>query len=72
MVVFCMWEPVLFIFVSVKSPGYNVFGEPETINYKGINKSALITIKIYLEKDDHKEVNFDEETFLLSLQLIKN
>ena len=64
-------QPILFSFVLDKLPGYKVFCEPETIHYKKINKSVLITITFYLEDDSDKEVIFNGETLTFTLQMIK-
>ena len=64
-------KPMLYSFVLDKPSGYKVFSEPETIHYKKINKSVLNTITFYLEDDDNKEVDFNQETFTFTLQMIK-
>ena len=64
-------QPILYSFVLDKPAGYKVFCEPETIHYKKINKSVLNTITFYLEDDNNKEVNFNEETLTFTLQMIK-
>ena len=46
---------MLFSFVLDKKPGFKVFCEPETTQYKKLNKSVLKTIRFYLEDDKHKE-----------------
>ena len=61
----------LFSFVSDKPGGYKVFCEPETIHYKNINKSVLSKITLYLEDDNNEEVNFNGETLIFTLQIIK-
>ena len=40
-------QPILFSFVLDKPSGYKVFCEPETIDYKKINKSVLNTITFF-------------------------
>ena len=64
-------QPILFSFVSDKKPGYKVFCEPETIHFKKINKSVLNTITFYLEDDNNEEDNFNGETLIFTLQMIK-
>ena len=64
-------QPILYSFVSDKPSGYKVFCEPETIHYKKINKSILNTITFYLEDDNNKEVNLNQETLTFTLQMIK-
>ena len=64
-------QPILFSFVLDKPPGYKVFCEPETIHFKKINKSVLITITFYLEDNNNAEVDFAQETLTFTLQMIK-
>ena len=64
-------QPILFSFVLDKPSGYKIFSEPETINYKKINKSVLKTITFYLE-DNNNRVNFNGGTLTFTLQMIKN
>ena len=64
-------QPILYGFVLHKPSGYKVFCEPETIQYKKINKSILNTINFYLEDDNNEEVNFNSETLTFTLQMIK-
>ena len=64
-------QPILYSFVLDKPAGYKVFCEPETIHYKKLNKSVLNTITFYLEDDNNKEVDFNQETVTFTLQMIK-
>ena len=64
-------QPILYGFVLDKLPGYKVFCEPETIHYKNLNKSVLNTITFYLEDDNNEEVDFNGETLIFTLQMIK-
>ena len=64
-------QPILYSFLLDKPSGYNVFCEPETIQYKKIYKSVLNTIMFYLEDDTNEEVNFNGETMTFTLQMIK-
>ena len=63
-------QPILCSFFLDKPPGYKVFCEPETINWKK-NKSVLNTITFYLENDDHEEGNYNGETLTFTLQMMK-
>ena len=65
-------QPILLSFVLDKPSGYKVFCEPETIHFKKINKSALISIKFYLEVDNNEEVNFNQGTMTLQMIEISN
>ena len=64
-------QPILFTFVLDKPSGYKIFSEPETIHYKKINKSVLNTITFYLQDENNKEVDFNQETLTFTLQMIK-
>ena len=64
-------QPILYSFILDKPSGYKVFCQPETIHYKKINKSVLNTITFYLEDDNNKEVDFNQETLTFTLQMIK-
>ena len=64
-------QPILFRFTLDKPSACRVFREPETLHYKKINKSVVNTITIYLEDDNHQEVDFNGETLTFTLQMIK-
>ena len=64
-------QPILFSFVVDKPSGYKVFCEPKTIHYIKNNKSVLNTITFYLEDDNIKEVDFNQQTLTFTLQMIK-
>ena len=64
-------QPILYSFVLDKPSGYKVFSKPETIHYKKLNKSVLNTITFYLEDDNNKKVDFNQETLTFTLQMIK-
>ena len=64
-------QPILYSFVLDKPSGYKIFCEPETIHYKKINKSVLNTITFYLEDENNKKVDFNQETLTFTLQMIK-
>ena len=63
-------QPILYSFVLDKPAGYKVFCQPETINYKKINKSVLNTVTFYLD-DNNEIVDFNGETLTFTLQMIK-
>ena len=64
-------QPIVSSFVLDKPSGYKVFCKPETIHFKKINKSVLNTNTFYLEDDNKEEVNFNGETIIFTLQMIK-
>ena len=63
-------QPILCSFVLDELPGYKVFSEPETVQYK-TNKSFLNNITFYSEDDNQEEVGFNQETLTFTLQMIK-
>ena len=65
-------QPIIYSFVIDKLTGCKkFFSEPETIQYKKMNKSVLNTITFYLEDDNNEEVDFNQETLTFTLQKIK-
>ena len=70
-IVSCLRQPIFFSFVLDKPVGYKTFCEPETINYKKLNKSVLKTITFHLEDENHEKVDFNGETLTFILQMIK-
>ena len=63
--------PILFSFVLDKPSGFKVFCEPDTRHYEKIKNSVLDTITFYLEDNNSKEFDFNGETLILTLQMIK-
>ena len=64
-------HPILFTFVLNKAAGCKVFCEPETKQYKKINKSVLTTITFYLENSNNEEVDFNGKTMTFTLQMVR-
>ena len=64
-------EPILFSFALSSPPGHKIIKEPKVKLFKKINKSILSHITFYLEDDDHKPVEFHNETITFTCQLIK-
>ena len=64
-------QAILFSFVLDKLAGYKAFCEPESNQYKKVNKSVLNTITFYLEDDNNKEVDFNRETLSFTVQMIE-
>ena len=64
-------EPMLFSFVLDKKSGFKVFCDPETVQYKKIQKSVLKTIPLYLEDVNIEEVIFNGETLTFTIKKIK-
>ena len=70
-VVNCLKEPLLISFVLDKPARYNVFCEPEMINYKKIIENVLNTVTFCLQDDKSKEVDFNQKILTFTSQLIK-
>ena len=64
-------EPILYSFALSSPPGHKIYKEPRVKLFKKINKSVLSHIMFYLEDDDHKPVDFHNETISFTCQLIK-
>ena len=64
-------EHILYSFALSSPPGHKIYKEPRVKFFKGLNKSVLSHITFYLEDDDHKPVDFDNETISNTCQLIK-
>ena len=64
-------EPILYSFALSSPPGHKIYKEPRVKLFKKINKSVLSHITFYLEDDDHKPVDFNNETISFTCQLIK-
>ena len=64
-------EPILYSFALSSPPGHKIYKEPRVKIFKKINKSVLSHITFYFEDDDHKPVDFHNETLSFTGQLIK-
>ena len=64
-------EPILYSSVLSSPQGYKKFKDPRVKLFKKINKSVLSHITFYVEDDDHKPVDFHNETTSFTCQLIK-
>ena len=64
-------EPILFSFALSSPPGHKIYKEPRVKLLKKINKSVLSHITFYFEDDDHKPVDFNNETISFTCQLNK-
>ena len=65
-------EPILYSFVLSSPPGHIIYKGPRIKLLKKINKPVLSQITFYLEDDDHKPVDFHNETLSFTCQLNKN
>ena len=64
-------EPILYSFALSSPPGHKIFKEPRVKLFKKVNISVLSHITFYFEDDDHKPVDFNNETVSFTCQLIK-
>ena len=64
-------EPFLYSFTLSSPPGHKIYKEPRVKLFKKITKSVLSHITFYFEDDDHKPVDFNNETISFTCQLIK-
>ena len=64
-------EPILFSFAVSSPPGHKIYKEPRVKLFKKVNKSVLSHTMFYFEDDDHKPVDFNNETVSFTCQLIK-
>ena len=59
-------EPILYSFALSSPPGHKIYKEPRIKLSEKVNKSVLSHITFYLEVDDHKPVDFNNETISFS------
>ena len=64
-------EPILYSFALSSPPGHKIFEEQRIKIFKNKKKSVLFHITFYLEADDHKPVDFHNETISFNCQPIK-
>ena len=64
-------EPILYSFALDQPPGHKIYKQPKVKLFKKINKRVLSHITFYLEDDDHKPVEFNNEIISFTCQLIK-
>ena len=64
-------ESILYSFALSSPPGHKIYKEPRIKLFKKINESVLSHITFYFEDDDHKPVDFNNETIIFTCQLIK-
>ena len=64
-------EPILYSFALDQPPGHKIYKEPKVKLFKKINKRVLSHITFYLEDDEYKPVDFNNEIISFTCQLIK-
>ena len=64
-------EPILYSFALDQPPSHKIYKEPKVKLFEKINKRVLSHITFYLEDDDYKPVDFNNEIISFTCQLIK-
>ena len=64
-------EPILYSFALSSPPGQKIYKEPRNKLFEKIIKSVLSHVTFYLEDDDHKAVDFNNEKIGFTCQLKK-
>ena len=64
-------ESILFSFALSSPPGHKIYREPRVKLFKKVNKSVLSHITFYFEDNDHKPVDFHNETISFTCQLFE-
>ena len=64
-------EPILYSFSLNQPPGHKIYKELKIKLFKKINKRVLSHITFYLEDDDYKPVDFNNEIVSFTCHLIK-
>ena len=64
-------QPILYWFALSSPPGHKIYMEPRIKLFKKVKKSVLSHITFYFEDDDHKPVDFHNETITFTCQLIE-
>ena len=64
-------EHILYSFVLSTPTCQKIYKEPRVKLFEKINKSVLSHITFYLEDDDHKPVDFNNETRTFTCQLLE-
>ena len=64
-------EPILYSFVLLSPPGHKIYKETIIKLFEKVNKFVLSHITSYLEDNDNKLLDFNNETISFTCQLIK-
>ena len=64
-------EPILYSFALSSPPDHKIYKKSKVKLFKKINKPVLSHITFHLEDDDHKPVEFINETISFTCQLNK-
>ena len=64
-------QPILFSYPIFSPRGHKIMKEPRIKLFEKVNKSVLCHLTFYLEDDDQKPVDFNEEMISFTCQLIE-
>ena len=64
-------DSIWYSFVLSSPPGHKIYKEPRVKLFEKKNKSVLSHITLFFEDDDHKTVDFNNETISFTCQLIE-
>ena len=64
-------ELILYSFALSSPSGHKIYKEPRVKIFKKINKFVISHTTFYLEDDDHKPIDFHNETISFTCQLIE-
>ena len=64
-------QPILFSFALFSPPGHKIYDEPRIILFKKVNESVLSHITFFLEDNEHKPIDFNNESISFTCQLVK-
>ena len=64
-------QPILKCLAHSSPPGHEIYKEPRIKLLKNLKKSVLSYITFFLEDDDYRPVDFNEESLSFTGQLIK-
>ena len=70
-IVHCTREHILYSFALSSPPRHKVYEQPRKKRFEKIKKPVLSHITFYLEDDDYKPIDFNNETIRFTCQLIE-
>ena len=70
-IVYGVREPILYSFALDQPPGHKIYKEPKVKLFQKITNFVLSPITFYLEDDDYKPVDFNNEIVSFTCQLFK-
>lgn len=65
------YKPYIYHYSKNSSPGYNIVVNPSNITYKSLTTNIISTITVWVEDEEGRFVNFNNETLTVELKLIR-